>query len=102
MDKAIRRWAGLAWAPVGVRGGSCRFTGFAFAGGSSCPQGMDPLFSGAAQDGEKGQREHRQRHMPIPGVIEPELVLVETGFLLGGLETLLRRPNRAKDWDPFR
>src|SRR5258705_8841880 len=40
--------------------------------------------------------------MPIPGVIEPELVLVETGFLLGGLETLLDRPTRADDADHFR
>ena len=40
--------------------------------------------------------------MPIPGVIEPELVLVESGFLFGGLETLLDRPTRADDADQFR
>ena len=36
--------------------------------------------------------QHGQRDVPVPGVVAADLVLVEAGFGLGGLEAFLNRP----------
>ena len=53
---------------------------------------MPPLSGG---DLEEGEREHRQRRVPVPGVVAADLVVVQAGLVLGGLEAFLDRPPRA-------
>lgn len=50
-------------------------------------------------DREKGVREHRQGDVPIPGVIEPDLIVIQTDTAFGGFETFLDRPPGARNTD---
>lgn len=43
-------------------------------------------------DGEVGGGEHRQRDMAVPGSVAAHLVVVETGFVLGGGKAFFDRP----------
>jgi hypothetical protein len=45
-----------------------------------------------AQDGEVGQREQGQGHMPVPAVPAPHFLLVEPHFTLRQFKTLLNAP----------
>ena len=45
-----------------------------------------------AGDGEVGGGEHREGDMSVPGVVVPDLVMVQAGVVLAGLEGLLDRP----------
>ena len=55
-----------------------------------CPQALVPPLSGG--DGQECQREHREGDVPVPGVVAADLVVVQAGLVLGGLEALLDRP----------
>ena len=44
-----------------------------------------------AYDGEEGVREHGEGDVPVPGAVEPDLVVAQPGFVLGRLEAFLRR-----------
>src|SRR5450631_3204530 len=48
-------------------------------------------------DGEEGVREHRQGDMPVPGWVEPDLVVIEAGLVFGLSETVLDGPAGAGD-----
>jgi hypothetical protein len=37
-------------------------------------------------------REHGQGDVPVPGVVTADLIVIEAGLGLGGLEALLNRP----------
>jgi len=44
---------------------------------------------GGAGDGKPGKREHGEGDVPVPGAVEPDLVMVQAGLVLAGLEALL-------------
>jgi hypothetical protein len=44
-------------------------------------------------------RHHRQGDVPVPAVVAPDLVVVETDLVLGRLETFLDSPAAAGDGD---
>ena len=54
----------------------------------SCPQPLVPPLSCA--DLKEGKREHGQCGVPVPGVVAADLVLVQAGLGLGGLENTPR------------
>jgi hypothetical protein len=56
----------------------------------SCPQPRVPPLSCA--DLKEGKREHGQCGVPVPGVVAADLVVVQAGLVLGGLEAFLDRP----------
>jgi hypothetical protein len=45
-----------------------------------------------AGDGEPGEGEHGEGDVPVPGRVEPDLVVVEAGLVLAGLEALFHAP----------
>jgi len=49
-----------------------------------------------AGDGEPGQGEHGQGDVAVPGPVEADLVVVQAGLVLPGLEALLDRPAGAR------
>ena len=54
--------------------------------------------------GENGQEalgDHGECDVSVPGVVEPDLVVVEPDVALPGLETFLDRPSSAGDPDEF-
>ncbi len=53
---------------------------FVLSGRSGCPQVAGPLFGLVSHDREEGQGKHGQSDMPVPGVIEADLVVVQPGF----------------------
>jgi hypothetical protein len=62
---------------------------------AGCPQGVEPFFSGGAFPGaecEECVREHGEGDMPVPGVVEPDLVLVEADFTFPCFEAFFSRP----------
>src|SRR5262249_12439029 len=50
-------------------------------------------------DGEVGAGEDGQGGVPVPGVVAADLVVIEAGLVLGGLEALLNRPAGPGDPD---
>lgn len=52
-----------------------------------------------AQHGEQGVGEHRQGDVPVPAGVGADLVLVQTGFALAGLEGFLDPPPPAGNSD---
>ena len=60
----------------------------------SCPQPLVPPLSCA--DLKEGKREHGQCGVPVPGVVAADLVVVQAGLVLGGLEAFLDRPPCAR------
>ena len=54
---------------------------------------------GGGGDGEEGQGEHGQGGPPVPGVPAADLVLIQPGQSLAGLEILLRGPADPGDLD---
>src|SRR5690606_18404407 len=76
-----------------------------YAGGSGRRRRLSgrlwvPLFRrsvvfGGAGGGEVGRGQHGQRDVGVPGSVVADLVLVEPGFVLRGLEALLDRPPGA-------
>src|SRR5215831_5927609 len=50
-------------------------------------------------DGEPGVSEHGEGDVPVPGMPEADLVVVEADLVLGRLEALLDRPANADDGD---
>src|SRR5690606_36584011 len=57
------------------------------------------LVFGGAGGGVVGRGQHGQRDVGVPGSVVADLVLVEPGFVLRGLEALLDRPPGAGDPD---
>src|SRR4051794_14387289 len=57
------------------------------------------VFVGA--DGEKGVGEHRQGDVPVPGVVQTDLVVVQTDAAFSGFEAFLDRPAGANDPHEF-
>jgi len=55
-----------------------------------------------ADDGQEGVGEHREGHPAQPGGVAADLVLVQTGEALGGLEGLLDPPAGSGDADQGR
>ena len=53
------------------------------------------------EDSEKGLGEHGQGDMSIPGVVEPNLVVVEPDVSFPGVETFLDWPAGTGDPDQF-
>ena len=60
--------------------------GFVWSGRWGCPQVAGPLFRFVSHDREKGQGEHGQGDVPVPGVVEADLVVVQPGLAFRCLE----------------
>src|SRR5947209_13739857 len=45
-----------------------------------------------SRDHQERRRNHRQRDVPIPGLITANLIVIQAGLVLGGLEGLLNGP----------
>ena len=54
---------------------------------------------GGPGNGEPGQGEHGEGDVAVPGLIEPHLVMIQGGLVLGGLEALLHGPAGPGDPD---
>ena len=54
---------------------------------------------GGGDDGEECKSEHGQGGPPVPGVPAPDLMLIQRGQSLAGLEIFLRRPPDPGDLD---
>jgi len=58
-----------------------------------------------AGDSEPGQGEHGEGDIPVPGLAEADLIVVEACLVLAGLEALLDAPSGARyldedgEWD---
>jgi hypothetical protein len=50
-------------------------------------------------DLKEGKREHGQGGLPVPGVVAADLIVVQAGLVLGGLEAFLDRPPGAGHGD---
>ncbi|MEV6648944.1 hypothetical protein [Amycolatopsis sp. NPDC051371] len=50
---------------------------------------------------EECHGQHRQGDVPVPGVIETDLVVVQPGLILGRFKTFLDRPAGTDDTDKF-
>jgi hypothetical protein len=57
------------------------------------------LWGGRRRDREVGVGEHGQGDVPVPGVVAADLIVVQSGLGLGGLEALPGRPPRSGDAD---
>jgi len=53
------------------------------------------------ENGQETLRDHGECDVSVPGVIEPDLVVVEPDIALAGLETFLDRPSGASHPDEF-
>jgi hypothetical protein len=86
-------------------------------GPGSCPQAAGPLSNPAALaglvagphpgrpgrgDGEPGLGSEREGDVPVPGDVLADLIVIEGGLVLGGLEALLDRPPGPGDPDQLR
>src|SRR5487761_528605 len=84
--RLIRRRGGRAWP--GAEFCAC----FAFSGsfvpsvGCGCPQAVGPLFGFMSHDGEKGEGEHCHGDVPVPCVVEADLVVVHSCLVFRCLE----------------
>jgi hypothetical protein len=56
---------------------------------------------GVCGDGEERGREHRQGDVAVPGVVFADLVVVQAGLVLGGLEGFLDAPPASGNADEF-
>jgi hypothetical protein len=52
---------------------------------------------GRPVDSEEREDEHGEGDVAVPTFVAPDLVVVQTGLVLGGLEALLDRPPGARD-----
>ena len=60
---------------------------------SKIPGAVQPLVPPlSCADLKEGKREHGQCGVPVPGVVAADLVVVQAGLVLGGLEAFLDRP----------
>jgi hypothetical protein len=50
-----------------------------------------------AGDGEPGQGEHAEGDVPVPGLVEADLVVVEADLVLADLEALLHAPSGSRE-----
>src|ERR1019366_1350397 len=94
---------------------------YVLGGAKICPQAVGPLFTrpaagvpagrrrrgrggahGAGSDGEKSMGEHGQRDVPVPGLVEPDLVVVQAGLVLGLGEAVLDVPPGPGHGDELR
>src|SRR6266705_643418 len=73
----IRRWGRRAGAGL-VFCGCVTFSGWlAPSGRLGCPQVVGPLFRLVSHDGEERQGEHGESDVPVPGVVEADLIVVQ-------------------------
>src|ERR1039457_6749234 len=85
--RRIRRCAG---AGTGERWVSCGvFMVYVMSGRAGCPQALGPFFGLAGQYGQERMGEHGQGDMPVPGVVEADLVIAEAGLAFPCLEAFL-------------
>jgi hypothetical protein len=54
-----------------------------------------PFFRGVSGDDEEGRGGHGQGDVPIPCFVSADLVMVEPGFVFGGLEAFLDGPSAS-------
>jgi len=52
-----------------------------------------------AYAGHHGESEHDERHVPVPAVPTPGLVVIEAKLVFGALEAVLDGPAAALDLD---
>jgi hypothetical protein len=79
MVSPIRR-RGLGAGAWVVFCGSVAFSElFVLSGRSGCPQVAGPFFRFVSHDREECQGEHGEGDMPVPGVVEADLVVVQPG-----------------------
>lgn len=50
-----------------------------------------------SQEGEESKSGHGQCHVPVPGGVAADLIVVESGFVLRGLKALLDHPPASRD-----
>src|SRR5260370_28972374 len=76
----IRRRGRRAGAGV-VFWGCVTFSGlFVPSGRSGCPQLVGPLFRLVPHNGEECQGEHGESDVPVPGMVEADLVVIQPGL----------------------
>src|ERR1017187_1324102 len=100
ISASVSRIRRCAEAGTGERGASCGGFGlYVISGRAGCPQVLGPLFGFAGQDGQERMGEHGQGDMPVPGVVEADLVMVKAGLAFPCLEAFLDGPAGAGDAD---
>src|SRR6266851_5499048 len=95
-DSRIRRTGLRLPAGGGRRGGSCPGGVFVSWGAAGCPQVAGPLFSVVPYDCQECQGEHRQGDVPVPGVVEADLIVIQAGLVFRGAEAFLHGPSGSR------
>ena len=74
---------------------------FVLSGSRSFPQVPDPLFGGLPDDGQECQGEHCEGDVAVPGAVEADLVVIESGFAFRCLGAFFDGPSRSRYADQF-